>query len=234
MNDINKQTDFMKGSVLLIDKPFEWSSFDVVNKVRILLQNKFSYKWLKVGHAGTLDPLATGLLILCTGNATREITSFLSMEKEYIATICLGKSTPSFDLETQPDQTYPTDHITLELIMKTLSQFKGRINQIPPVFSAKRLDGKRAYEFARKGKEIELQANTVFIREIELIEYNKPVVVLRIRCGKGTYIRALARDIGKALNSGAHLIALKRISIGDYKISEALTMKKFEEKIKLL
>jgi len=234
MTDINKQTDFMKGSVLLIDKPFEWSSFDVVNKVRILLQNKFRYKWLKVGHAGTLDPLATGLLILCTGNATREITSFLSMEKEYIATICLGKSTPSFDLETQPDQTYPTDHITRELILKTLPQFKGRINQIPPVFSAKRLEGKRAYEFARKGKEIELQANTVFIREIELMEYNKPIVVLRIKCGKGTYIRALARDIGKALNSGAHLIALKRISIGDYKISEAWTMKKFEEKIKLM
>jgi tRNA pseudouridine55 synthase len=234
MIDINKQTDFLKGSVLLIDKPFEWSSFDVVNKVKILLQNKFSYKWLKVGHAGTLDPLATGLMILCTGNATKDITRYLLMEKEYIATISLGKSTPSFDLETQTDQTYPIDHITLELILKTLPQFKGKINQIPPIYSAKRLKGKRAYDFARKGKEIVLQANEVFIKEIELIEYNKPVVVLRIKCGKGTYIRALARDFGKALKSGAHLIALKRISIGDYKITDALTMKKFEEKIKFM
>lgn len=234
MVEINKQTDFLKGSVLLIDKPLEWSSFDVVNKVKILLQNKFRYKWLKVGHAGTLDPLATGLMILCTGNATKDITKYLILEKEYIATICLGKSTPSFDLETQPDKTYPIDHITREMILKTLPRFKGKINQVPPVYSAKRLKGKRAYDFARKGKEIELEPNTVLIKEIELIEYNKPVVVLRIKCGKGTYIRAFARDFGKALDSGAHLIALKRISIGDYKISEALTMKKFEEKIKFM
>lgn len=234
MFEINKETDFLKGSVLLIDKPFEWTSFDVVNKVKILLQNKFRYKWLKVGHAGTLDPLATGLMILCTGNATKDITRYILLDKEYIATIYLGKSTPSFDLETQPDQTYPTDHITRELILKTLPTFKGKIKQVPPVFSAKRLNGKRAYDFARKGKEIELQANTVHIKEIELIEYNKPVVVVRIKCGKGTYIRAFARDFGLALNSGAHLIALKRTSIGDFKISDAMTMKKFEEKIKLM
>jgi len=234
MTDLNKQTDFLKGSVLLIDKPFEWTSFDVVKKVRFLLQKKFRYKWLKVGHAGTLDPLATGLMILCTGNATKDITRYLSMEKEYIATICLGKSTPSFDLETQPDQAFPIDHITRELILKTLPQFKGKINQIPPVFSAKHLNGKRAYDYARKGKEVELQANTVFIREIELIEFNKPVVVLRIKCGKGTYIRSLARDFGLALNSGAHLIALKRISIGDFRVLDALTMKNFEEKIKFM
>jgi tRNA pseudouridine55 synthase len=234
MTEINKQTDFLKGSVLLIDKPYEWSSFDVVNKVKILLQNKFGYNWLKVGHAGTLDPLATGLMILCTGNATRDITKYLSLEKEYIATISLGKSTPSFDLETQPDQTYPIDHITREMILRTLTQFKGKIKQVPPIYSAKRLKGKRAYEFARKGKEIELKSDLIFIREIELIEYNKPIVVLRIKCGKGTYIRALARDFGKALNSGAHLVALKRISIGDFKISDAMTMKNFEEKIKLM
>lgn len=234
MFEINKETDFLKGSVLLIDKPFEWSSFDVVNKVKILLQKKFMYKWLKVGHAGTLDPLATGLMILCTGNATKDITGYFSLDKEYIATICLGKSTPSFDLETEPDQTFPTDHITREMILKTLPTFKGKIEQVPPVFSAKRLKGKRAYDFARKGKEIELQANTVHIKEIELLEYNKPVVVIKIKCGKGTYIRAFARDFGKALNSGAHLIALKRIAIGDFKISDALTMKKIEEKIKLL
>ena len=234
MVEINKQTDFLKGSVLLIDKPFEWSSFDVVNKVKILLQKKFRYKWLKVGHAGTLDPLATGLMILCTGNATKDITRYLALDKEYVATICLGKSTPSFDLETQPDQTYPIDHVTREMILKTLPKFKGKINQVPPVFSAKRIKGKRAYDYARKGKEIDLKANTVFIKEIELIEYNKPIIVIRIKCGKGTYIRALARDIGKALNSGAHLIALKRMSIGDFKISDAMTMKKFEEKIKFM
>jgi tRNA pseudouridine55 synthase len=234
MFEINKETDFLKGSVLLIDKPFEWSSFDVVNKIKILLQKKFRYKWLKVGHAGTLDPLATGLMILCTGNATKDITRYLLLDKEYIATICLGKSTPSYDLETQPDHTYPIDHITREMILKTLPTFKGKIKQIPPVFSAKRINGKRAYEFARKGKEIELQANTVHIKEMELLEYNKPVVVLRIKCGKGTYIRALARDFGIALNSGAHLIALKRISIGDFKISDAMTMNKFEEKIKFM
>jgi tRNA pseudouridine55 synthase len=234
MMDINKQTDFLKGSVLLIDKPFEWTSFDVVNRVRILLQKKFRYRWLKVGHTGTLDPLATGLIILCTGNATKDIIRFLSMEKEYIATICLGESTPSFDLETEPDHTYPTEHITRELILKTLPQFKGKIEQVPPIFSAKKLNGKRAYDYARKGKELELQPNSVFIREIELIEFNKPVVVLRIKCGKGTYIRSLARDFGKALESGAHLVALKRISIGDYKISDALTMKEFEEKIKFM
>lgn len=232
--DINKQTDFLKGSVLFIDKPFEWTSFDVVNKVRIMLQKRFRYKWLKVGHAGTLDPLATGLIILCTGNATKNISQFLTMEKEYIATICLGKTTPSFDLETEPDQTFPTEHITRELILKTLPQFKGKIKQVPPIFSAKKLNGKRAYDYARKGKEFDLQPNLVYIKEIELIEYNKPVVVLRVKCGKGTYIRALARDFGKALNSGAHLIALRRISIGDYKISDALTMKEFEEKIKFL
>jgi tRNA pseudouridine55 synthase len=230
----DKQTDFLKGSVLLIDKPFEWTSFDVVNKVRIMLQKRFRYRWLKVGHAGTLDPLATGLIILCTGNETKNIIRFLNMEKEYIATICLGKTTPSFDLETEPDQTYPIEHITREMILKTLVQFKGKINQVPPVFSAKKLNGKRAYDYARKGKEFELQPNMVFIREIELIEFNKPVVVIRIKCGKGTYIRALARDFGKALNSGAHLIALRRISIGDYKVSDALTMKEFEEKLKFL
>jgi tRNA pseudouridine55 synthase len=234
MFEINKETDFLKGSVLLIDKPFEWSSFDVVNKVKILLQKKFRYKWLKVGHAGTLDPLATGLMILCTGNATKDITRYLTLDKEYIATVCLGKSTPSYDLETEVDQTYPTDHITREMILKTLPTFKGKIEQVPPVFSAKRLKGKRAYDFARKGKKIELQANTVHIKEIELLEYNKPVVVIRIKCGKGTYIRAFARDFGKALNSGAHLIALKRISVGNFKISDALTMKNFEEKIKLM
>lgn len=232
--DFNKQTDFLKGSVLLIDKPFEWTSFDVVNKVRIMLQKRFRYRWLKVGHTGTLDPLATGLIILCTGNETKKITGFLPMEKEYIATICLGKSTPSFDLETEPDQTYPTEHITRELILKTLQQFKGEIKQVPPIFSAKKLNGKRAYDYARKGKKFELRPNFVFIREIELIEYDKPIVVLRIKCGKGTYIRSLAMDFGKALGSGAHLIALRRISIGEYKISDALTMKEFEEKIKFM
>lgn len=234
MPEIIKGTDFSKGSVILIDKPLEWSSFDVVNKIRILLQKRFRYKWLKVGHSGTLDPLATGLLIICTGNATKEMIKYLNLEKEYIATICLGKTTPSYDLETEINQTYPTEHITRERILVILPQFTGKIKQIPPVFSAKRMKGKRAYDFARKGENIEIKPSVVYIREIELVEYNRPVLVLRIRCGKGTYIRALARDIGESLGSGAHLIALKRTAIGDFKISDAFTLKNFEEKIKFL
>lgn len=234
MPEIIKGTDFLKGSILLIDKPLGWSSFDLVYKIRILLQKQFGYKKLKVGHAGTLDPLATGLMILCTGNATKDIIHYLPLEKEYTATICLGKTTPSYDLETSVNQTYPTEHITRERILKILPQFTGKINQIPPLFSAKHMKGKRAYDFARKGENIKMKPSVVYIREIELIEYNHPVLVLRIRCGKGTYIRALARDIGEALDSGAHLVALKRTAIGDFEISDAFSFKFFEEKIKIL
>ncbi|KPK85959.1 MAG: pseudouridine synthase [Bacteroides sp. SM23_62_1] len=231
---LEKGTDFLKGSVILIDKPLGWSSFDLVNKTRILLQKRFRYKKLKVGHAGTLDPLATGLMIICTGNATKDITKYINLEKEYLATACLGKTTPSYDLETEINHTHPTEHITREKILKILPQFTGKIKQIPPVFSAKKMKGKRAYDLARKGENIELKPNVVYIREIELVEYNRPILVLRIRCGKGTYIRALARDIGESLDSGAHLVALKRTAIGDFKISDAFTLKNFEEKIKFL
>jgi tRNA pseudouridine55 synthase len=234
MPDITKGTDFLKGSVILIDKPLGWSSFDLVNKIRILLQKRFRYKKLKVGHAGTLDPLATGLMIICTGNATKDINQYIQLDKEYIATICLGKTTPSYDLETEVNQSYPTEHITRERILKILTRFTGKIEQIPPVFSAKRMKGKRAYDFARKGENIEMKPGVVYIREIELVEYNLPVLILRIRCGKGTYIRALARDIGESLDSGAHLLALKRTAIGNFEITDAFTLKNFEEKIKFL
>jgi tRNA pseudouridine55 synthase len=234
MPDIKKGTDFLKGSVILFDKPLGWSSFDLVNKIRILLQKRFRYKRLKVGHAGTLDPLATGLMVICTGNATKDIVKYTQLEKEYIATICLGKTTPSYDLETEFNQTYPTAHITREKILKILPRFTGKIKQIPPLFSAKRMKGKRAYDYARSGENIEMKPNVVYIREIELIEFNRPVLVLRIRCGKGTYIRALARDIGESLDSGAHLVALKRTSVGDFMISDAFNLKNFEEKIKFL
>jgi tRNA pseudouridine55 synthase len=234
MPDITKGTDFLKGSVILIDKPLGWSSFDLVNKIRILLQKRFRYKKLKVGHAGTLDPLATGLMIICTGNATKDIHKYIQLDKEYIATICLGKTTPSYDLETEVNQSFPTEHITRERILKILNRFTGKIEQIPPVFSAKRMKGKRAYDFARKGENIEMKPGIVYIREIELVDYDRPVLVLRIRCGKGTYIRALARDIGESLDSGAHLLALKRTAIGNFGITDALTLKNFEEKIKFL
>lgn len=234
MPDIQTGTDFLKGSIILIDKPLGWSSFDLVNKVRILLQKRFRYRRLKVGHAGTLDPLATGLMVICTGNATKDIIKYTQLDKEYIATICLGKTTPSYDLETEVNQTYPISHITREKLQKVLRRFTGKIKQIPPLFSAKRMKGKRAYDYARSGENIEMKPNVVYIREIELLEFNRPVLVLRIKCGKGTYIRALARDIGESLDSGAHLVALKRTAIGDFLISDAFTLKNFEEKIKFL
>ena len=234
MPDIQTGTDFLKGSIILIDKPLGWSSFDLVNKVRILLQKRFRYRRLKVGHAGTLDPLAKGLMVICTGNATKDIIKYTQLDKEYIATICLGKTTPSYDLETEVNQTYPISHITREKLQKVLRRFTGKIKQIPPLFSAKRMKGKRAYDYARSGENIEMKPNVVYIREIELLEFNRPVLVLRIKCGKGTYIRALARDIGESLDSGAHLVALKRTAIGDFLISDAFTLKNFEEKIKFL
>lgn len=225
----NENTDFMKGAVLLIDKPADWSSFDVVKKIRNLLKQKLGVKKIKVGHAGTLDPLATGLMILCTGKATREIESFQGMEKEYEALFHLGRTTPSFDLETEVDGEYPTDHISRELLEKTIHEFTGESEQVPPLFSAKRLGGKRAYEFARKGREIEMAPARITIHEIEILGFEVPSLALRILCSKGTYIRALARDLGRALNSGAYLEELRRTAIGPYQLKDALTPKKFEE-----
>ncbi|TLX77049.1 tRNA pseudouridine(55) synthase TruB [Labilibacter sediminis] len=224
--------DFKEGEVLLFDKPYEWTSFDLVNKVRKKLCNYLGVKKIKVGHAGTLDPLATGLLIVCTGKATKTIDSYQAKEKEYVATLQLGSTTPSFDLETEIDQTYPTEHITRELVDKTLLDFIGELDQVPPAFSAVKVKGKRAYEFAREGKEPELKAKKLVIKEIEVLSFKPEELVLRIVCSKGTYIRGLARDIGKALDSGAHLTALKRTRIGQYINENAMNIETFEKKLK--
>ena len=229
MLQITPHTDFINGAVLLIDKPVDWSSFDLVKKVRNLISKKLGVKKLKVGHAGTLDPLATGLVIICTGKATKEIESYQGLDKEYIATIHLGATTPSSDLETSVDQTYPTEHITRESIEKVLEKFKGESLQVPPVFSAKRIQGKRAYEFARKGEEPAMRPQLIHISSLEILDFQIPELSLKITCSKGTYIRALARDIGEALDSGAYLASLRRTKIGPFSIKEALILKKFEE-----
>ncbi len=214
--------DFLAGETLYINKPLHWTSFKLVRTLRNKLCRKLGVKKLKVGHAGTLDPLATGVMIICTGKNTKLIESFQYQTKEYIATIKLGETTPSFDLETQVDGTYETNHITRELIEEKLKGFIGRIEQIPPAFSACKVDGKRAYELAREGKDVELKAKELVIDEIELITCELPVISIRVVCSKGTYIRALARDIGLALNSGAHLSALERTRIGDVTLADCI------------
>lgn len=220
-----------QGEILAFNKPYEWTSFDVVSKVRNRVRNKIKVKKLKVGHAGTLDPLATGVLIVCLGKATKRIEELQSHTKEYVATLRLGATTPSFDLETEEDATYPTEHITEDMIRDTLKQFEGNIMQIPPIYSAVRVEGKRAYELARSGKDVELKAKPLFIDEIELMQCdleNKKMMI-RVVCSKGTYIRALARDIGVALKSGAYLTDLCRTRIGDYKLADCLNVETFEE-----
>ena len=214
--------DFKEGEVLYFDKPLTWTSFAVVNKVRYHLCRKLGVKKLKVGHAGTLDPLATGVMILCTGKATKRIEELQAHTKEYVATLMLGATTPSYDLEKEIDATYPTEHITRELVEEVLKKFIGSIEQVPPAFSACMVDGKRAYDLARKGEEVQLKAKTLVIDEIELLECNLPVIKIRVVCSKGTYIRALARDIGEALDSGAHLIALQRTRVGDVRLADCL------------
>ena len=190
----------LEGEILYIDKPLHWSSFDAVKRVRGIMARRLKIKKMKVGHAGTLDPLATGVMIVCTGKATKRIDELQAHTKEYVATIALGATTPSFDLETEIDATYPTEHITREMVEEVLKKFTGRIEQVPPAFSACKIDGKRAYKMARKGKEVELKAKILVIDEIELLEYSQQSIVVRVVCSKGTYIRALARDIGAALN----------------------------------
>ncbi len=223
---------FKEGEVLLFDKPYEWTSFDMVNRVRRKICRSIGVKKLKVGHAGTLDPLATGLLIICTGKATKTIDSYQAKEKEYVTTLQLGATTPSFDLETEIDKTYPVDHINRELIDKVLQDFIGELDQIPPAYSAVKVQGKRAYELAREGKEPELKPKKLIITEIEVLKFENNNLCLRIVCSKGTYIRGLARDIGIALNSGAHLTELRRTRIGQFHVDDAMPLEKFEEKLK--
>ena len=196
-----------------------------------MLSRHLGVKKLKVGHAGTLDPLATGVMILCTGKNTKLIESFQYQTKEYIATIKLGATTPSFDLETEIDAEYPTEHITEDLVKETLGKFIGEIQQVPPTYSAIKINGKRAYEYARKGEEVEMKTKTLVIDEIELLEYNMPEIVVRVVCSKGTYIRALARDIGEALNSGGHLTALRRTQIGDIRVENCRQYEDFVNNI---
>lgn len=207
--------DWMSGEVLYVDKPVGWTSFDVVKRVRGALLRRLRVKKMKVGHAGTLDPLASGVMIITTGRATRTIEQLQSGVKEYIATIRLGATTPSFDLETEIDATYPTEHITREMVEETLRKFTGRIEQVPPAFSACKIDGVRAYDMARRGEDVNLKAKVLVIDEIEMLEFSPESITLRIVCSKGTYIRALARDIGRALGSGGHLTALRRTRVGD-------------------
>ncbi|MBQ4344630.1 MAG: tRNA pseudouridine(55) synthase TruB [Muribaculaceae bacterium] len=214
----------LEGEILYIDKPLHWSSFDAVKRVRGALLRRLGLKKMKVGHAGTLDPLATGVMIVCTGRATKRIDELQAHVKEYVATIALGATTPSFDLETEIDETFPTDHITCELVEETLKKFTGRIEQVPPAFSACKIDGKRAYKIARKGKEVNLKAKILVIDEIELLEYSQQSITIRVVCSKGTYIRALARDIGEALNSGGHLTALRRTRVGDISVNDCLSV----------
>jgi len=207
--------DFVKGEVLFVAKPLNWTSFNLVNKLRWKLQKTLNMKKLKVGHAGTLDPLATGVMILCTGKSTKLIESFQYQTKEYVATLALGATTPSFDLELPVDGTFPTEHITREMVDQILPQFLGEIQQVPPAYSAVKVDGKRAYDYARQGQEVELKSKLLVIDDIEVLDFTLPLLKIRVVCSKGTYIRALARDIGLALGSGAHLIALERTRIGE-------------------
>lgn len=214
---------------MAFDKPYEWTSFGLVAKVRYLLCKRLGVKKLKVGHAGTLDPLATGVLLVCTGKATKRIEELQAHTKEYVATLRLGATTPSFDLEKPVDAEYPTEHITREMVEETLNRFVGTIEQVPPVFSACKVNGSRAYDLARKGEEVELKAKTLVIDELELLRCELPEIVIRVVCSKGTYIRALARDIGVALQSGAHLTALRRTRIGTVRVEDCLKLDDFAE-----
>lgn len=224
-----KPTIFEEGQVLLFNKPVYWTSFDLVNKIRIMIRSALGIKKIKVGHAGTLDPLASGLMIVCTGKTTKKIDNFRDLDKEYVATIHLGETTPSFDLETEIDKHYPTAHITEENLRKVLNGFLGEQKQLPPIYSAKLIAGKRAYEYARQGIEKELEPVTVYFREIELLSFGIPETKIRLVCSKGTYIRSFARDFGEALKSGGYLSALERTSIGHFHVREAYTIEKFQE-----
>lgn len=220
---------FEEGSILLFKKPLYWTSFDLVNKVRIMISSATGLKKIKVGHAGTLDPLATGLMIVCTGKATKRIEEFKDLDKEYMATIHIGETTASFDLETEIDGKYPVSHITRELVLEVLTRFEGRQKQVPPMHSAKFINGKRAYEYARKGISKELNPVDIVYRELELLSFGIPETTIRLLCSKGTYVRSFARDLGVALNSGCYLSGLERTAIGSFSLAEAYTIEKFAE-----
>ena len=223
--------DFKAGALVCIDKDLDWTSFDVVKKVKFGLQRKFDLKKLKVGHAGTLDPLATGLVIICTGKGTKQIDKYMGQTKEYICTVRLGATTPSFDMETEEDNQFDYKHITRELVEDKLKEFIGEIDQVPPTFSALKINGVRAYKMAREGEEFEIKSRKILIHEIEILNFDNPSLELRIVCGKGTYIRSIARDIGLALDSGGYLTALRRTAIGDFKVENALTVDGFLAKL---
>ena len=227
-----KISSFEEGQVLLFDKPLYWTSFDLVNKVRIIIKSALGLKKIKIGHAGTLDPLASGLMIICTGRATKRIEEFRDLEKEYIATIHLGETTPSYDLETEINGRFPVEHISENLVITTLNSFLGEQKQIPPIHSAKMIEGKRAYEFARKGIHKEMNPVTVFFREAELLTYGIQDITVRIVCSKGTYIRSFARDLGLALGSGAYLSNLERTAIGPNLLKNAFSLEIFENFIR--
>ncbi|HDZ05193.1 hypothetical protein LCGC14_0082580 [marine sediment metagenome] len=220
MKDLTKE-DYLNGQLLLIDKPLEWSSFQAVNKLKWAIRKKFSLKKFKIGHAGTLDPLATGLLVICTGKFTKKITEYQGQEKEYTGVFTLGGTTPSYDLETEINETFATDHITPDLIKTTTSQFLGEIEQAPPVFSALKKDGKRLYELAREGIAVDIPKRKVSVSAFDITDIDGLNIHFRIACSKGTYIRSIANDFGKALNSGAHLTALRRTKIGDFNVDNA-------------
>ncbi|MGM9862582.1 MAG: tRNA pseudouridine(55) synthase TruB [Muribaculaceae bacterium] len=224
--------NFIEGEILYIDKPLGWTSFDAVKRVRGALTRRMGVKKLKVGHAGTLDPLATGVMIICTGRATKRIEQLQAGVKEYVATIALGATTPSYDLETDIDATYPTDHITEEMARRVLDTFRGSIEQVPPAFSACKIDGRRAYSMARKGLDVELKPKTLVIDDIEMLQYSPQQITIRVVCSKGTYIRALARDIGVALNTGAHLTALRRTRVGHITVDDCLSPEQMAQMIK--
>ncbi|WP_047247173.1 tRNA pseudouridine(55) synthase TruB [Maribacter thermophilus] len=230
MENLTKD-DFLNGQLLLIDKPLGWSSFQAVNKLKWAIRKKFDLKKIKIGHAGTLDPLATGLLIICTGKFTKKIPEYQGQAKEYTGTITLGATTPSYDQETEIDQTFSTAHITDELIHETTAEFIGEIEQAPPVFSALKKDGKRLYEYAREGKDVEIKKRNVHILEFEITKITMPEVAFRIKCSKGTYIRSIAHDFGRSLDSGGHLTGLRRTKIGNFNVDNAIDPLVFTEEL---
>jgi len=223
--------DFTTGEVILIDKPLQWTSFDVVKKIRNLVSKYIGVKKIKVGHAGTLDPLASGLLIVCTGKKTKTIEEIQSQKKEYTGTIHLGATTASYDLETEIENEVSVEHLSAQEVEKSLEHFKGKLHQLPPIYSAKKVDGKRAYEMARKGKEVKIQPNQITIHELEIRKMDLPELEFRVVCSKGTYIRSLANDIGVKLGVGAYLKTLRRTQIGNYKLKDAISVEEFEQQL---